>query len=69
MHTSNYRLVGFVSEVPIDELVGLGRERDIPVIDDLGAGALLDLRPFGFPEEPMVQDSVAAALVDSLPAR
>jgi L-seryl-tRNA(Ser) seleniumtransferase len=60
VHTSNYRLLGFASEVPIEELTELGRERGIPVVDDLGAGALLDLRPFGFPEEPLIQDSVRA---------
>jgi len=60
VHTSNYRLLGFVSEVPIEELTALGRERGVTVIDDLGAGALLDLRSYGFPEEPLVQDSVAA---------
>ena len=60
VHTSNYKMVGFVKEVGIEELVGLGRERGIPVVDDLGAGALLDLRPLGFPEEPLVQDSIAA---------
>jgi L-seryl-tRNA(Ser) seleniumtransferase len=60
VHTSNYRLLGFVKEVPIDELAALGQERGVAVIDDLGAGALLDLRPYGFPDEPMVQDSVAA---------
>ncbi|MHC4469390.1 MAG: L-seryl-tRNA(Sec) selenium transferase [Planctomycetota bacterium] len=60
IHTSNYRMVGFVKEVGIEEMVGLGRERGIPVVDDLGAGAFLDLRPLGFPEEPLVQDSIAA---------
>jgi L-seryl-tRNA(Ser) seleniumtransferase len=60
VHTSNYRMLGFVSEVPIGELVELGHGRGLPVVDDLGAGALLDLRPFGFPEEPLVQDSVRA---------
>ncbi|MEN8149397.1 MAG: L-seryl-tRNA(Sec) selenium transferase, partial [Planctomycetota bacterium] len=60
VHTSNYRLVGFVSEVPIGEMVELGNRHDIAVIDDLGAGALIDFRSWGFPEEPLVQDSVAA---------
>jgi L-seryl-tRNA(Ser) seleniumtransferase len=60
VHTSNYRIVGFSKEVPIDELAELGRARGIPVVDDLGAGAFIDLRPFGFPEEPIVMDSVKA---------
>ena len=60
VHTSNYRMQGFVKEVPIGELVELGAKRGVPVVDDLGAGAFLDLRPFGYPEEPLVQDSIKA---------
>jgi L-seryl-tRNA(Ser) seleniumtransferase len=60
VHTSNYRLLGFVKEVPIEEMAELGKRRGVPVVDDLGAGALIDMREFGFPEEPLVQDSVAA---------
>jgi len=60
IHTSNYRMVGFVKEVGIAEIAELGRRRGIPVVDDLGAGALLDLRPFGLPEEPLVRDSIEA---------
>ncbi len=60
VHTSNYRMLGFVEEVGIEELVPLGREHGIPVVDDLGAGAFHDLGPFGFPEEPLVQRSVKA---------
>jgi len=58
VHTSNYKMVGFVKEVPIEEMVELGQKRGIPVVDDLGAGAFFDLRPYGFPEEPLVQASV-----------
>ncbi|MCU0727491.1 MAG: L-seryl-tRNA(Sec) selenium transferase, partial [Planctomycetes bacterium] len=60
VHTSNYRMQGFVKEVPIGELVELGAKRGVPVVDDLGAGAFLDLRSFGFPEEPLVMDSIRA---------
>lgn len=60
VHTSNYRMVGFTKEVPIQDLVPLGQKHGIPVVDDLGAGAFIDLRPFGFPEEPLVRDSIAA---------
>ena len=59
IHTSNYRLQGFVKEVPIQDLVPVGQRYGIPVMDDLGAGALLDLRYLGFPEEPLVKDSIA----------
>jgi L-seryl-tRNA(Ser) seleniumtransferase len=60
IHTSNYRMQGFVKEVPIEDLAPLGLKHGIPVMDDLGAGALLDLRYLGFPEEPLVTDSIAA---------
>jgi L-seryl-tRNA(Ser) seleniumtransferase len=62
VHTSNYRVVGFTSEVSSRELVALGRERGLPVMEDLGSGSLVDLRPFGFPYEPTVQDVVAAGV-------
>jgi L-seryl-tRNA(Ser) seleniumtransferase len=45
VHPSNYRVVGFTHEPSIDELVALGGERGIPVVDDLGAGALVPLPP------------------------
>jgi len=60
VHPSNYRVVGFQAEVPVGELAGLGRERNILVVDDLGAGALVDLAEFGLPHEPMVSESIAA---------
>jgi len=61
VHTSNYRIVGFHSEVPIEELTPLGREHGIPVVDDLGSGAVVDIeRLFGLDEEPLVQDSMKA---------
>jgi L-seryl-tRNA(Ser) seleniumtransferase len=58
VHASNYRIIGFTSEVSVRELVELGRKKGIPVVDDIGSGALVDLRQFGLPEEPLVQDSV-----------
>ena len=60
VHHSNYRILGFHSEPSIEELTALGRERGIPVIDDLGSGALVDLKPFGLENEPLVRASVAA---------
>jgi len=62
VHTSNYRVLGFTSEVPARELAQLGRERGIPVMEDLGSGCLVDLRPYGFPYEPTVPDAVAAGI-------
>ena len=60
VHPSNYRIVGFSSSVPLVELVTLGREHDIPVMEDLGAGALIDLSIYGLPREPVVAERIAA---------
>jgi L-seryl-tRNA(Ser) seleniumtransferase len=60
VHHSNYRVVGFAEEPPIEALVALGRSRGIPVVDDLGSGALVDLARFGLSTEPLVQASVRA---------
>ncbi|MEA2625822.1 MAG: L-seryl-tRNA(Ser) seleniumtransferase [Candidatus Binatota bacterium] len=59
VHTSNYRIVGFTAEVGLAELVALGRERAVPVIEDLGSGALVDLSAFGLPKEPVVAERIA----------
>lgn len=60
VHTSNYRIIGFTGEVPLRELAVLAHSRGIPLVDDLGSGALVDLSEFGLPREPLVQDSVRA---------
>jgi L-seryl-tRNA(Ser) seleniumtransferase len=60
VHPSNYRVVGFTSEVSLQDLVTIGREQGIDVIEDLGAGALVDLSAFGLPHEPVVADRIAA---------
>ncbi|MEK7399431.1 MAG: L-seryl-tRNA(Sec) selenium transferase [Candidatus Poribacteria bacterium] len=60
VHPSNYRIIGFTEEVGLDELVQLGKEHNIPIIDDLGSGALFDLTKYGLPAEPLVADSVKA---------
>ncbi|NTV82070.1 MAG: L-seryl-tRNA(Sec) selenium transferase, partial [Candidatus Aminicenantes bacterium] len=60
VHHSNYRIVGFAEEPPIEDLVALGRSRGVPVVDDLGSGALVDLSAFGLAPEPMVRTSVEA---------
>ena len=60
VHHSNYRIVGFAEEPGIEELAGLGRKHGLPVIDDVGSGALVDLRAFGLESEPMVAASVRA---------
>jgi L-seryl-tRNA(Ser) seleniumtransferase len=60
VHPSNYRVVGFTSEVPLPELAALAHSRGLTMIDDLGAGALLGLEQFGLPHEPTVRESIAA---------
>ena len=60
VHTSNYKITGFTKEVSLEELVALGREAKVLVVDDLGSGALVDLSKYGLPKEPLVQDSVKA---------
>ncbi len=60
VHTSNYQIVGFTSEVPLKALVDLGHEHDLPVVDDIGSGCLIDFQKYGLPPEPMVQDSIKA---------
>jgi L-seryl-tRNA(Ser) seleniumtransferase len=62
VHTSNYRIEGFVHEVPVHELARLGRENRVPVIADLGSGALLDMARWGLSGEPVVRDVVAAGV-------
>jgi len=58
VHPSNYRVVGFTSEVPLRELAELARGRGLIMIDDIGAGALLGLEQFGLPHEPTVRESI-----------
>ncbi len=58
VHPSNFRITGFTSEVPLEELVRIGRAHGVPVIDDLGAGALVDTSQFGFEKEPTVPESI-----------
>lgn len=62
VHTSNYRIVGFSETPTLPELVQLGHERGLPVIEDLGSGCLVDLQQFGIYDEPSVQDSVRAGV-------
>ena len=58
VHQSNYRIIGFTSEVGTGELVMLGKKKSIPVMYDLGSGCLADLRPYGIQTEPTVQEII-----------
>jgi L-seryl-tRNA(Ser) seleniumtransferase len=55
-HHSNFRIIGFTAEPALEELCSLG----LPIVDDLGSGALLDTAAFGLAHEPMVQESLRA---------
>ena len=61
-HRSNFKIIGFTSEPPLSELVKLGRKAGVPVIDDIGSGALMDTARFGLAHEPMVQESLSAGM-------
>ena len=54
VHTSNYRIVGFTEAVSVESL----RNLPVPVIEDLGSGALIDLKQYGLPGEPVVQEAL-----------
>ena len=59
-HHSNFKIIGFTTEPSLAELVELAHARGIPMLDDLGSGALLDTARFGLTHEPTVQESLAA---------
>jgi L-seryl-tRNA(Ser) seleniumtransferase len=62
VHTSNYRICGFTRQVSREELAALGREFDIPVVEDLGSGMFVDLGEYGIGHEPTVQDSISSGM-------
>ena len=62
VHSSNYQICGFTHSVDEQELAELGKEFGIPVITDLGSGALIDLKQFDLPEEPTVQEKLQQGL-------
>jgi len=60
VHTSNFRIIGFTKEVRLSELVTLGRERALPVVEDLGSGCFINLERFGLQGETTVQETIRA---------
>ena len=60
VHPSNYRIVGFTSEVSLAELAAIGGAHSVPVVEDLGSGALIDLAAYGLPREPLVAERIEA---------
>jgi L-seryl-tRNA(Ser) seleniumtransferase len=62
VHSSNFVVMGFAQSVMLEELIQLGDRYDLPVLDDLGSGCLLDTTRFGLGPEPMLQHSIAAGV-------
>jgi len=60
VHCSNYRISGHTEAVEIADLIALGKKHNLPVLDDIGSGALLDFARFGFRDEPLARASIAA---------
>ncbi|MBP7052532.1 MAG: L-seryl-tRNA(Sec) selenium transferase [Phycisphaerae bacterium] len=58
VHPSNYKIQGFSAEVPLDAMVEIAHRHNLVMIDDVGAGALVDFSQFGFEPEPTLPDSV-----------
>jgi len=62
VHPSNFRVLGFTREVRRQELVAVGRQHRIPVMEDLGSGVFVDLRQYGLEHEPTVQETLEAGV-------
>ncbi len=60
VHTSNFRIRGFTEGVGIADLAALGKKHGLPVVDDCGSGAVLDLTAEGLPGEPLISQGIAA---------
>jgi len=62
VHTSNYRIVGFTASPTLAEMVAVARAAEVPLVEDLGGGALVDLASYGIPDEPVIHAHVAAGV-------
>lgn len=61
-HRSNFKIVGFTEEPELAKIVDVAHKSNIPVVDDLGSGALVDTAKYGLAHEPTVQESLAAGV-------
>jgi L-seryl-tRNA(Ser) seleniumtransferase len=66
VHPSNYRMLGFTERPDLGAIVELSRGAGIPLVEDIGSGCLVDLRPYGITDEPLVQRSLEAGLRQEL---
>nr|NNM89248.1 L-seryl-tRNA(Sec) selenium transferase [Bacilli bacterium] len=62
VHTSNFRIEGFTQKPTLTQLVALARTYDVPLLEDLGSGSLLDLQPYGIGDEPTIAQSLQAGV-------
>jgi L-seryl-tRNA(Ser) seleniumtransferase len=59
VHPSNFAMVGFTEEVTREDLVALARRKRLPLVEDIGSGALIDFTRWGLPAEPMAREALA----------
>jgi L-seryl-tRNA(Ser) seleniumtransferase len=62
IHASNYHISGFTAEVSRSDLARIAQARGLPLIEDLGAGSLIDMKTLGLPDEPIVRDCIASGV-------
>lgn len=60
VHRSNFAIIGFTTEPTLAEIVGAAHAANLPVLDDLGSGTLIDTAQYGLLHEPTIQESLAA---------
>ncbi|MCL2821035.1 MAG: L-seryl-tRNA(Sec) selenium transferase [Oscillospiraceae bacterium] len=58
VHSSNFQIVGFTESVSVAELASLGKKYDLPVIEDIGSGALVDVQRYKLKNEPLAKESL-----------